>query len=120
MKRRLLWTLKKLLSYIPTPLPVGISQFNTFADSVIELSGGYADKDSMKFAVASMIIHADHKVASLSKNYFVIRLRKSAANQIASQVFQDIKTKQEQQLKAAEVTAATTKASDQSGQTAVQ
>lgn len=87
--------LRLILSYVPTPLPVGITQFNAFADSVIELSGEYADRDSLRFAIASMIIHADHKIAALSKQYFVKRLRKSAANQIASQVFQDIKAQQE-------------------------
>ncbi len=91
--------IKRLLSYLPTPLPVGVSQFESFADSIIELSGPYADVDSMRFAIASMIIHADHKNAALPKNYFVTRLRKSAANQIASQVFQDIKTRQELTLK---------------------
>lgn len=96
---RLPLMIKRLLSYLPTKLPVGVSEFDGFADSVLELSGNYADKDSMKFAIASMIIHADHKSAALSKNYFVVRLRKSAANQVASQVFQDIKAKQEASLK---------------------
>lgn len=100
--------IKRLLSYFPTKLPVGISQFESFADSIIELSGQYADVDSMRFAIASVLIHADHKYGSLPKNYFVVRLRKSAANQVASQVFQDIKTRQELAKQAAEVTAATT------------
>ncbi len=97
--KRISKLIKRLLSYLPTKLPVGVSQFESFADSIIELSGPYADIDSMRFAIASMIIHADHKQASLPKNYFVTRLRKSAANQIASQIFQDIKTRQEQALK---------------------
>lgn len=109
--------IKRLLSYLPTKLPVGTTQFDTFADDIIELSGQYADRDSMRFAIASMIIHADHKAAALSKNYFVTRLRKSAANQVASQVFQDIKTLQDAKLKQAEVTA-TTEASNNSGKNA--
>lgn len=85
---------KRLLSYFPTKLPVGLPQFNTWADSIIELSGQYADKDSMVFALTTMIIHADAKYGSLPKNYFVVRLRKSAANQVASYAFNDIKTRQ--------------------------
>lgn len=92
--------IRHLLSFLPTKLPVGVPQFESFANDIIELSGPYADKDSMRFAIASMVIHADHKAASLSKNYFVVRLRKSAANQVASQIFQEIKVKQESQQKA--------------------
>lgn len=106
--RQLRYLLKYVLSYLPTPLPVGTTEFNRFADQIIELSGEYADRDSMRFAIASMVIHADHKAAALSKQYFVKRLRKSAANQIASQVFQDIKQLQEKQK--AEETAKTNKA----------
>jgi hypothetical protein len=94
MKRLILQLVAKLSSYLPRPLPVGMTEFNKFADSILALSGKYADEDSMKFALASMIIHADSKHGSLSKNYFVVRLRKVAANQVASQVFQDIKAKQ--------------------------
>lgn len=101
--------LKRLLSYFPTPLPVGLSEFYTWADSIIELSGEFAAKDSMHFALASMVIHKGAERGSIPKNEFVKGLRKSAANQVASQAFQDIKIKQEEQLKqlkAAEVTAA--------------
>lgn len=92
--RQIKQTIARLLAYLPEPLPVGMSEFNAWSDAIIELSGEYADKDSMRFAIASILIHADSKIGSLSKHYFIVRLRKSAANQIASQVFQDIKTKQ--------------------------
>ena len=54
--------------------------------------------DSMKWAIANMILHLDSKVASVSKAYIVNCLRKAAANQIASGVFQEIKLKQAEQL----------------------
>jgi len=94
--------LKRLMSYFPSPLPVGMSQFNTWSDSIIELSGPYADADSMKFAVASMIMHLGAQRSSVPKNFFVKSLRKTAANQIAGQVFQDIKQRQAEAQKAAE------------------
>ncbi len=94
----------KLKSFFPEKLPTGMSEFMKWSDEIILLSN-YADADSLRFAIASILIHSDHKTSALSKNYFVVRLRKSAANQVASQVFQDIKEKQ----KAAEVTAAATK-----------
>lgn len=86
--------LKRLFSRFATPLPVGMAEFDTWANSIIELGGQYADLDSLRFAIASMLIHADAKHGALPKHYFVVRLRKSAANQVASQVFQEIKEKQ--------------------------
>lgn len=96
------------------PLPVGMAEFNDFADRIIKLAGPYADEDSMKFALASVVIHADATRAHYSDSYFLERLRKSAANQVASQVFQDIKIKQAEQLakQQAEATAANEAATD--------
>lgn len=93
--KQLLLVLKRILSLLPTKLPVGMTQFDKFASDIIELSGPYADEDSMKFAIASQIIHLDARRASVPKNLIVRSLRKSAANQVASQVFQDIKAKQQ-------------------------
>ncbi|MES2215069.1 MAG: hypothetical protein V4485_03505, partial [Pseudomonadota bacterium] len=87
-------TLKIILSYLPSKLPVGVTEFNSFADSIIELTGPMADNDSMKWAIANNIIHLPSTVSHKSKQYFVRVLRKAAANQIASFVFQDIKLKQ--------------------------
>jgi len=87
--------LKKLLSYLPSKLPTGKTQFDAFAADLIALSDFQVDETSMRFAIASMLIHAPSDSGSLSKNYFVKRLRKSAANQVASQVFQDIKAAQD-------------------------
>lgn len=102
IKTKLSKALNQLLSLLPCPLPVGMTEFEEFSNSVIELSGEYADRDSMKYAIASMIIHLGPQRSHVAKNYFVRSLRKAAANQVASQVFQDIKQKQEQAAKAAQ------------------
>ena len=86
----------QLLAPLPRLLPVGMSQMNIFVDRVLDLAGPYADKDSMTFALVSIIIHADATKGRYSDNYFLARLRKSAANQVASQVFQDIKIRQQE------------------------
>lgn len=86
---------KRLASYFPSKLPVGKSEFDAWADSIIELSGPFADKDSMLFAIASILIHQPANRGSIPKAYFVNSLRKSAANQVASQVFQDVKQRQQ-------------------------
>lgn len=94
--------IRKLLSYIPTSLPVGMTEFVEWSDSIIELSGKFADEDSMRWAISNMIMHLPSTKATASKNYFVQCLRKTAANQIAGQIFVDIKEKQAAAQKAAE------------------
>lgn len=95
--------MKRFLSYFPSKLPVGLPAYYEWCDSIIELSGQFADRDSMVFALSSILIHADAKYGSLPKSFFVNRLRKSAANQVASQAFQDVKQRQaEAAAKAAE------------------
>ncbi len=86
--------LKRLASRYPTALPVGMTEFNTWADSVIELSGKFADEDSLKYVLSTMIIHLKPDQAFVPKYHFVKCLRKGAANQVASAVFTDIKTRQ--------------------------
>lgn len=87
-----------LLSYIPRALPVGMSEFETWANRIINQNGKFADELSMRFALASILIHADSRYGALPDKYFSDRLRKSAANQVASQVFQDVKAKQAEEL----------------------
>lgn len=82
-------------------LPVGMTEFNAFADRIIEKSGNFADRDSMVYAIAMELIHADPKTA-FNDEFFVTRLRKVASNQIASQAVQDIKAKQEAARQAAQ------------------
>lgn len=104
LKLRLL--IKNLLSYLSTPLPVGLAEFNKWSDDIIDLSGDFADRESMKYAIASNLIHLPHTVSSKPKQYFIRTMRKAAANQVASQVFQDIKFKQQQAVEAAQTAAA--------------
>lgn len=95
-----------LRSYLPRPLPVGLTEFHEWADRIISLSGQFADVDSMKWALASQVMHLGAQKSSVPDQFFIRSMRKAAANQVASQVFQDIKIKQQEQQKAqAEATA---------------
>lgn len=98
--------IKRFLSLFPSPLPVGMTGLDAFISDIIELSGEYADRDSMAFALCSMIIHLGPQKSSMPKNHFVRSLRKVAANQVASQAFQDIKRRQDEAMKAAQIEAA--------------
>lgn len=108
---------KRLLSLFPVRLPVGMTAFHKFSDDIIELTGPIADEDSLKYVVASNILHLGAQRARVSKNYFVQTIIKTAANQVASQVFLDIKNKQQEAQKAqAEATAAQEKVNTLNGQ----
>lgn len=87
--------IRRLLMFIPTRLPVGASEYQTWMDEIIELTGPIADKRSMEFVISSTMVHADVKrVARIPKYYFVARLIKAAANQCAHYKFQEIKMQQ--------------------------
>lgn len=99
--------IKRFFSYFPSNLPVGLSEFNVWVDDVIELSGEFADKDSMVQALANMILHisplkgTDTPRDRVPKNHFVKALRKGAANQVASFVFQDLRLKAAERIETA-------------------
>ncbi len=98
--KQIKFILKYLRSFLPTKLPVGVTAFHKFADDIIDIGGSYADADSMKFAIASQVIHMPAYTDSVPMQKIIRCLRKSAANQVASQIFQDIKAKKEAELKA--------------------
>lgn len=86
--------LKQLLAYLPSRLPAGKTEMHKFMDEIIEISGKFADIDSMKFAISSMVLRLDSTTARVSKQYFARALRKAAANQIVSVILNDIKDAQ--------------------------
>lgn len=109
--------IKRLLSYIPSNLPLGVAEFETWSTSIIDLLGeGLANvpKDDMQFVLASSIQHLGATKSSVPKNYFVRLVRKAAASQVAGQVFVNIKEKQKaaQEAKLAEATANTLQAAN--------
>ncbi len=82
-------------------LPQGVKEFHTWAESIIT-HYGLPLNDSVKFAIATLILHAKEDAAYLSKEYFGHRAIKSAANQVAAGVMQDLKEAQVAKIKAAE------------------
>lgn len=99
--------IKKALSFLPSRLPVGMAEFNQFANDIIELTGPIADEDSLKWVIASQIIGLNKDAGFISKRFFVKCLYKAAASQVASAVFHDIKTKQIAAAEAAKIAAET-------------
>lgn len=85
--------LKGLLSAQLDRVPVGMAEFEVWAADIIALSG-LPDNDSMRWTLATMILAAKSDAAYVSKEDWVALLIKAAANQVASQVMQDLKEKQ--------------------------
>jgi len=91
----------KLRALFPSAMPIGLAEHKAWADSIISLYD-FPDNDSVRFALATMVLHLGPTAAYRSKFYFSIMLKAGAAKQVASAVFQEIKIKQQ-----AEVTAQT-------------
>lgn len=92
--------IKKILSYYPFQLPVGMTEFNAFADDIVELAGPIADRDSLVWVTSNEIMRMPPGKCRASKNQFVRLLRKYAANQIAAAKVLEIKASQEEKAKA--------------------
>ncbi len=85
---------KRLLSLLPTKLPVGRTALEKFTDEIIELAGDYAknlSRDSQLFTISSIVINLGPQRSSVPKNYFVRTLRAAAAKQVAGTLFTEIK-----------------------------
>lgn len=90
------------------PLPVGMSEFDPWAERIIQATGLPASYRSMKAALAQMIIHDCGDTQCFKEDaFFVLKLRKYASNQIAQAVFEEIhkQKKLEDEQKLAEDTA---------------
>ncbi len=93
---------KRLMAWLPSPLPVGMTAFQEWASSIVELYG-LPDNDSSRWALATQLLHVNATSYYKSKRYFGVCSLKSMANQIAAGVMQDLKAKQAaEQAKAAE------------------
>jgi hypothetical protein len=99
---KLKFVVNYLTSFFPTPLPVGIAEFDTWALSILNLTS-FPDNDSTRFSLAVMVLHMDSTTASKPRQYFARALHKAGANQIASQVVQDLKQKQKDAENAAKL-----------------
>lgn len=93
--------LKRLLSLLPTRLPVGMTEFNAWLDSILELTGPIADDISLKWVISNEVMRIQSGKDKVAKHYFVRTLRKYAANQLAAATVNLLKEQQDQLIKAA-------------------
>lgn len=90
---------KVLLSYIPTKLPHGMTEFEAWSRSIIALSN-CPDNESTRFTVAVMILHMNPDEDRKAKHFFVKKLNKAAANELANGVAMELKKKQQERAEA--------------------
>jgi hypothetical protein len=83
----------RLRNFFPSPVPQGVAEFEAWSSSIIQ-TYGFPDNDSVRFALATMILHSGPTAAYASKRYFAVMVKAGAAKQVASQVFTDIKQRQ--------------------------
>lgn len=115
---------KRLFSYVPTDLPVGLPQYNAWLNSIVELAGPIADEASIKWVISNEVMRMNSSRSRAAKNTFVRILRKYAANQLAAHTVNVLKAEEDAkraasqaaQLQKAEVPAAETTLSGQGSQ----
>lgn len=93
IKNKLVKYLNQVLGLFPSPLPVGMTAFQSWMNSIIQ-SYDIPDNDSSRFALATMILHLSSTTSSKPKIHFARSMRKAMANQVAAAVMQDLKDKQ--------------------------
>lgn len=77
------------------PLPVGMAEFDAFVERIkTKVNLPSIPDDDLRFVLANEILHSPGRLDHYPDSLFVSAIRRSAANQVASQVFQDIKVKQ--------------------------
>jgi hypothetical protein len=91
----------------PSPLPRGMTEFNTWADEIIA-AAGVPNNDSTKFGLAVSITHLGPTEANKPMQYFVDILHKGASTQVAFAIMDELKSKQKSAIEAAKLVEATT------------
>lgn len=85
---------------LPSRLPLGMTEFEAWvADFEATYDLPTTDKDSIRFALAAMIINLGPTTAYKSKYYFYLSICSGVSKQIAGSVFHEIKTRQQEALK---------------------
>lgn len=84
------------VGYLDAPmlLPVGREEFETWSDRIIAGCGLPATPRSMKFGLASMLLHLSPTEDKKPDSFFIRSLRKGAVSQVAHAMMEEIKEAQ--------------------------
>jgi hypothetical protein len=112
--------LGRIFGFFPSLTPVGLTEFNQWADSIIKTYNPPGNDVSIRFGLSAMLMRLNPTEAYKSKRFFALCLHKGAAAQVAAYVMEQIKEeqlqrqKEEEQAAAAEKLAAQNKMNDAS------
>ena len=91
MKEKLKKVLKQIRARFPSKLPVGIPEFNAWADSFNDIYDlPTKDRDSIRVVLSSTIINMGSITVSRPKYHFYRAIVAAAAKQVAGAIFHDI------------------------------
>lgn len=108
--------LKRVWAFLPSPLPIGMTDFNVWASSILVLYG-FPDNDSTRGALAIMITQLKPTAAWKSKRYFGLSVHVAAAKEVAGNFYYEHKKKYQE--KAAKEVATQGKLTEATAQTPV-
>lgn len=91
--------IQKLLDFVPTRLPNGVTEFETWCQSLID-TYGFPDNDSVRFMFAAMIMHLGQTDAYKPKRFFALSGYAAASKEIAKDRMITIKEAHEARAKA--------------------
>lgn len=84
------------------PLPMGRTEFEEWSDRIISGALVSADKESLKFALANLLLHLGPTESHKEDAFFIHSLRKFAVNQVADAIRVEIRDKAKARLAAEE------------------
>ena len=90
-------SVRKLRYFFPSPLPLGVTEFNNWAQSIID-TYNLPNNDTVVGALGVMIAQLGPSEASKPKRYFGMCVRKTMANQVGHSRFQEIKAEYNRKL----------------------
>lgn len=91
--------LQKFRDLFPEKLPQGAAEFEAWSTRIIR-TYGFPENDSLKFGLATTILHLGPTEAYKPARFFYKMMAKGAAAQVAHFVMQDLKEKQAAKSKA--------------------
>ncbi len=92
--------------HFPSPLPVGMAEFDSFANSIFD-AYNLPNMPSYRHAIATMIMHLPPTQSRVPKKYFAASIKKAQSNEVAYQVIQDSKAAEKAFNEAREATEST-------------
>lgn len=94
-KTKLIKTYNYFAGFFPSRLPVGMTEFDAWAEKIASTYQlPTKDLESVKFTLASIVIHLGPSDDKKPNWFFVKQLRAASAKQIAGAAFYEIKQKQ--------------------------